>query len=635
MRHLRSMHVNDTGMNGAGADRLGRLFACGICNVNFTSRDRMKRHRMEVHQRIVTEFRQVETAHRRAIKVLRLDYPDDVGDVTSALQYSHRHVCRELEKERARSGYFKFNLVLNVEFIKIDDENMVSQSTVVPFRSRITRVIPMNGLDRELTDAYQLMQDSAMSFVEKGSGWIVDQILHLDLELAACLDLAGKCYSSHTISWTKGNGFVSGKEGFFPSDAALPKTGDKLDRIFGSSDQNKDCFYIAVARHFNRDETHRDKLLRYAADNFYGIKKSDRPIGMQDIDQFEKKNEDMAINVVYLDEDDRILPVRASPRVTAKHQVVLLLMYLDQDGLNVRKEGDSDWAGGESAEETVDDDALLITREASQQLMHYICIEDVPDFFAKRTGIKREWKREQYMCFNCFNGFGSKGTLRNHTAWCHLNENQRIIYPKKKHPVSFEPGFKACMVPFVIFYDFESLQIPAEKACSCDEETLEYTNASDEKRLSMEHDYYLTKSWEGLRAKKPRLCPHKTKVKHVQKGFAYHIIVMNRDGDVVDSREYVGEDAGEKFCDDMLDLDELLMHQLEQVEPMKMTAIEKMMAEEAEECWICQKPFEDDDRRVRDHDHVTGKFLGMSHNVCNLRRQEQKKIVAFSHNFSG
>ena len=57
------------------------------------------------------------------------------------------------------------------------------------------------------------------------------------------------------------------------------------------------------------------------------------------------------------------------------------------------------------------------------------------------------------------------------------------------------------------------------------------------------------------------------------------------------------------------------------------------MFTEAKACHICHGELKSD--RVRDHDHQTGKFIGAAHNVCNLLRIEEKKIVGFAHNFSG
>ena len=33
-------------------------------------------------------------------------------------------------------------------------------------------------------------------------------------------------------------------------------------------------------------------------------------------------------------------------------------------------------------------------------------------------------------------------------------------------------------------------------------------------------------------------------------------------------------------------------------------------------CWICEKLIDDDDEKVRDHCHVTGKFRGAAHSSC-------------------
>ena len=35
-------------------------------------------------------------------------------------------------------------------------------------------------------------------------------------------------------------------------------------------------------------------------------------------------------------------------------------------------------------------------------------------------------------------------------------------------------------------------------------------------------------------------------------------------------------------------------------------------------CWICDKLYVEGDNKVRDHDHVTGKYSGYAHNDCNI-----------------
>ena len=35
-------------------------------------------------------------------------------------------------------------------------------------------------------------------------------------------------------------------------------------------------------------------------------------------------------------------------------------------------------------------------------------------------------------------------------------------------------------------------------------------------------------------------------------------------------------------------------------------------------CWIYKKLFTDKDKKVRDHDHITGKYRGSAHSDCNI-----------------
>ena len=44
-------------------------------------------------------------------------------------------------------------------------------------------------------------------------------------------------------------------------------------------------------------------------------------------------------------------------------------------------------------------------------------------------------------------------------------------------------------------------------------------------------------------------------------------------------------------------------------------------------CWICKKLIEDDDEKVRDHCHITGKFRGTAHWSCNIKLQLTKRFL--------
>ena len=40
---------------------------------------------------------------------------------------------------------------------------------------------------------------------------------------------------------------------------------------------------------------------------------------------------------------------------------------------------------------------------------------------------------------------------------------------------------------------------------------------------------------------------------------------------------------------------------------------DKKRFQSSNKCWICNKLFTDEDKKVRDHDHITGKYRGSAH----------------------
>ena len=64
-----------------------------------------------------------------------------------------------------------------------------------------------------------------------------------------------------------------------------------------------------------------------------------------------------------------------------------------------------------------------------------------------------------------------------------------------------------------------------------------------------------------------------------------------------------------------------------------------IMSEEEEQfqssntCWICEKLIDDDDEKVTDHYHMTGKFRGAAHWNCNICNSCEVPLIF--HNLRG
>ena len=66
-----------------------------------------------------------------------------------------------------------------------------------------------------------------------------------------------------------------------------------------------------------------------------------------------------------------------------------------------------------------------------------------------------------------------------------------------------------------------------------------------------------------------------------------------------------------------------------------MTEEEENLFQKSNNCWICKKLIDNDEEKVRDHCHVTGKFRGAAHKICNVNFQLTKKVPAIFHDLRG
>ena len=54
--------------------------------------------------------------------------------------------------------------------------------------------------------------------------------------------------------------------------------------------------------------------------------------------------------------------------------------------------------------------------------------------------------------------------------------------------------------------------------------------------------------------------------------------------------------------------------------------------ENVSHCYLCNVGFLPDDKKVIDHDHFSGKYLGIAYNECKLQRKKRPEMVVFFHN---
>ena len=66
-----------------------------------------------------------------------------------------------------------------------------------------------------------------------------------------------------------------------------------------------------------------------------------------------------------------------------------------------------------------------------------------------------------------------------------------------------------------------------------------------------------------------------------------------------------------------------------------MSAEDKRSFKSSNKCRICHKFFAAEDKKVRDHDHVTEKYRGSAHWNSNINLKLTKKFPVIFHNLKG
>ena len=128
------------------------------------------------------------------------------------------------------------------------------------------------------------------------------------------------------------------------------------------------------------------------------------------------------------------------------------------------------------------------------------------------------------------------------------------------------------------------------------------------------------------------------------------IVVSTVSNDTFAYETYTGMDVCEKFLQRICDIEDLCVSYIFNDQRMKMTAEDCRNHALAKVCYVCEKPFDNsalihsatadgprffNPKKVRDHDHATGKYRGAAHQTCNMRLRKTYKIPVIFHNFRG
>ena len=243
---------------------------------------------------------------------------------------------------------------------------------------------------------------------------------------------------------------------------------------------------------------------------------------------------------------------------------------------------------------------LLITENDNK---HYVLIKDFNKFMYNQT----KHKESKHFCMHCLQCFSSERVLNNHKDNCiQVNGIQAVKMPDKDDNIlKFNNFHKQQPVPFVIYADFEAI---TEKISGC----------------QPNNNKSYTKAYQ----------------KHTDCGYGYKVVCCYDDKYSKPITIYRGEKAVYKFMEAMLEEVKYCKKVMKKEfnKPLRITKEDEEEFQKANECHICTKKYTNEDIKVRDHCHITGKYRGSAHQDCNLKlriKPEEIKIPIIFHNLRG
>ena len=211
----------------------------------------------------------------------------------------------------------------------------------------------------------------------------------------------------------------------------------------------------------------------------------------------------------------------------------------------------------------------------------------------------------KFFCKRCFGVFLCQSTFDRHQAICSRPDFENMIYtlPPPGSKLKFTNIQCQLKSSFVIYADFECL------LCDSDQ-------SANERRRKKKTIFYQN---------------------HTPCAVGFYIVPAVEGIFKQRYETYTGTDVVKWFLQRMLTIRDEIISLLQDKQDLIMTPADWQAFHQARTCWICGCPFDPRkmEDKVRDHDHLSGKFRGAAHSICNLKLHKTFKIPVFLHNFRG
>jgi len=524
-------------------------------------------------------------------------------------------------QSRAKNQTLKTFLSVGLTYMNVSDETKEKE---VGFTSHTQRILQSSDVGKEVDEMLQYIDNRNIDWIRQGSGSVIKSINSADLHIGVYNALRGASY------------------------VELPKIIMLKKAVVNVKNTDQRCFgYSILACKYEQQAYPKWRNEPEQYNKYFEREQLDQlnyPVAIEDLRGIEERLQ-LSINVLsfYDDKGAGMYPVYHSSRDPDN---AINLLY---------------WRG------------------------HYAWIKDV----SRLLSSMRKHEHKLYFCMRCLGHFSSQQVLDKHKSICCGGMcNQVFTMPPEGSVLKFKNVRYQQTCPFVIYADFESLttdpnapltplRTAAEAGAAAaaaarrvdmnennnllgwhfdglgpsasqnevqhdqddDEESVSVSNATNEtlldsELLELDNDDDDIDGDVDHRVRNLNAPPAQAYQRHVLCSGGL-VLVSTIPGMRAPYTVFFGEDAMVNFLTSLVRIEEECMRVLLDPARMIMTLADEVRHEEATECYVCGKPFEEGETKVRDHDHVTGRYRGPAHNKCNLLLRQQYKIPVFIHNFRG
>jgi hypothetical protein len=266
----------------------------------------------------------------------------------------------------------------------------------MPISSKSNNILSVDDINVVTDTMRTQIKASIESTALKGSGFALERINYIDLNISSYKPLSGSSY------------------------VELPKFIQNKKACINVQNKDNKCFQWAVLSGLHPTEKDAYRTSKYTEyiEN-YNWEDIQFPTAINNISKFEKNN-NVSINVYTIDKYNNIIPIKFCKIILEKHINLLLIKTLDEN-------------------------------------YHYCWIKDFDKLTNKQNS---NHKCKTYTCFRCQHHCTSQTILDKHNEWCSKitdSKDGKIEMPKEGSFMEFKNYYNKFKAPFVIYGDFEAI----------------------------------------------------------------------------------------------------------------------------------------------------------------------------------